>query len=405
MKVEELLRGRIDLKKIKPGYFFFGQSLFPAEFFLNRLKEELEKNTGSEIEVVRFYMDESNWSQVIDAARQGPTFFSPWRLISVRLPEKKSQRGQSYKDGSRTSQTMTGEEAGPSFDLENETAEEPAELDSEEAATDVEEPRTGLLSPADREAIKNYFSSPQAKTSLFIFRPGRFKETEPVARFFKSLQQSGVESVELRQLYEREALGWAAELARRFNKTMSEAAKKKLVEVVGTDLNLIFNEIQKLAAFVGERNRIEEEDVNEVTAWLKVFESYELENVLLSGRYEEAILLLHKLFEEGLRPELMIGYFTNFFKKLILARLWLREKKKTRDEIFQELYPGIKPLFYSLYQKKLGEFFSCLEAVKFEKLVRLVEELLNIDTRIKTSEAEAIFLLEVFLKSYYQTAE
>lgn len=381
MTTADLISGKIDLKKLKPGYFFFGRETYPAEVFLDRLRAALEKESGGGLEKVRFYLDEYGWGDILDAARTSSLFGCGRRLVVAVIPELKVKRKPA---------------AAAAGKVKNGGGVPPAEPEPDE---DIEEVK--YLDAAGRQEVETYFADPPQGTTLVVLRPGPYDRSDSVVRFFSAFPHSVVESVELKPLKEKEAVRWARGAAIRLGKELGEGGAAALVGTVGADMKRLQNEVEKLAGFVGERKTITEEDVETVVSWLKSFEFYAFEDALLVGGYSDALTVMNRMLDEGERPEALVGKLAAFFGRLLIAAAWLREKSRTRDEIFQEFNPRISPLWHDIYRPKFNAFFGRLNGLGEAGLRRLVGRLREADTLIKTTDAEPRTVLEVFLREYY----
>jgi DNA polymerase III delta subunit len=116
------------------------------------------------------------------------------------------------------------------------------------------------------------------------------------------------------------------------------------------------------------------------------------------GDFRQIVLVLNQLFKEGIKPEYILSVTANFFRDILAAKVWLREKKE-KKEIFARLRPHIQESF-SFYAARFKEFFSLVEDVSFADLRGIVAELERIDLLIKTSDTSAQVLLEAFVYDY-----
>lgn len=396
--LELLSRAAPSPEKLKPGYFFFGPESFAAESFIDRVIEGLRRGTKEEVEVDRFYLDEDVWGEVLDAARTSSLFSAVRRVFVVKIPEKAPyvlvKKNEAPKGGAKPSRPLLAALDGTE---ENEESGEEDNVDD-----DISVKKAQTLDKADRADLERYFASPTEKTTVFILRMGKFKSTDSQVRFFSSLPAAAVEVMELEGLREREIVDWLGLRVVALGKTMSGSARKRLVQTAGLNLRLLSNELDKLAAFVGDRKDIGEEDVERVTAWSKEHEIYALGDVLLGGSFPEAVVILNDMLDEGVRPELFIGQLAAFLRRMAMASAWLREKRLSREEIFQHFHPMVKPM-YSFYQEKFNKFFGCLAGLGTEKLGGLTERLQEVDARVKSTETDPGILLELFLMEYFKT--
>lgn len=349
------------------GYLFFGEDDYQAEEFVAELEGVLAGSTGGEFHLTRMSLDEAKWRDVIDTARTAPFLFEPRRALVVRVPERKA--GAERKSGAEG-----------------------------EAGRGVK-----YLTAMDQKILKEYFADPPSRTVLVIIRPGRVRRDDAMVRFFQSLPKTAMSVMEMKRLSEFRLKQRAEEKARAFGKTLTERAKTRLIELLGQDLRLIMNEVAKLAVFVGDKKGIEESDVDLATAGQRSFQAYELDDALAAADFARGTAILGDLFAEGERAEVILGRLAGFFRNILAAQTWLREKSRTKDEIFQTFFPYISKSFGDLYREKFDNFFGVAEGLSPAELNALLISLRRLDRTLKTTgvkDAGEKILFEAFLKEY-----
>ena len=335
-------------QNLLPCYFFYGEETFLAYLFIQEVKNSLVSPEAQEFNVEKFNLDENSWAEIIDSARTIPFFFSPWRIISVEI-------------------------------------------------TDT---RKNHLSKPEEETLKEYFSSPPAKTTLVIIYWGRIKKSDSLVKFMSSLPPSLLYSKELKPLKNRSLYAWMERKLSAGGKRATLEAKKRLEEIKGSNLRSLDNELEKLMTFVDDKEVIELDDVNQVSGWAKTFYEWELSNNLEKANYKQTLLVLNNLFKEGIKPEYILGMTAKFFRDIFLAKIWLKEKKRDRKAIFRELRPHIQEKYGRFYSTKYNEFFDLVESIPQNALKQILNELERIDFLVKTSSASCQTLLEYFLYDF-----
>jgi DNA polymerase III delta subunit len=359
--------GALREETLLPGYFFFGEDDYQAEEFVDELQRLLAASAGGEFHLTRLDLDEAKWRDVIDTARTAPFLFEPWRALVVRVPERK---------------------AGP----------------DRRGAADGDEGRgSKFLTATDQKVLKEYFSDPPSRTVIVVIRSGRVRRDDAMARFFQSLPKSAVSVMEMKRLTEYRLKQRAEDRARALGKTLTERAKTRLIDLLGQDLRLMMNEVAKLAVFVGDKKGIEESDVDLATAGQRSFQAYELDDALAAADFAKGTAILADLFAEGERSEVIVGRLAGFFRNILAAQTWLREKSRTKDEVFQAFFPNISRNYADLYRRKYDEFFGVVEGLSPAELDALLGRLSRLDRTLKTTsttDAGEKILLEAFLREY-----
>lgn len=75
-----------------------------------------------------------------------------------------------------------------------------------------------------------------------------------------------------------------------------------MVETTGADFQSLASELEKLCTFVGDRERIEAEDVLEVSGSNRTFSAFELLDQIKGGQADKALLSLRSLILSGELP-------------------------------------------------------------------------------------------------------
>ncbi len=341
-------------------YLFYGEEEYLAELFLRRLKQALITPDIQGFNIEKFDLAGMRWADIIDTARTAPFFFSPWRIVVVSSGEGDRER----KDA-------------------KERREEGKKLSS-----------------LDEKILREYFRSPASKTILVLIIAGRVKKTHSLVKFFLSLPRAKVQSWELKPLRTEALHEWMLRRLAASGKSATPAALSRLEEIVGSDLRRVDQELGKIVVYTAERKMIDIDDVHQVCDWTRSFVEWDLTNALKRGDSRLSLITLNRAFKEGEKPEYVLRILANFFRDLLLARLWLQEGRD-RKEIFSLLKPQIKESFVKLYADEFRALFSLVDRLSLGELNWAIRELKTIDHLIKSSEANAQCLIEAFLVGYF----
>lgn len=107
--------------------------------------------------------------------------------------------------------------------------------------------------------------------------------------------------VSFEELKEQELSQWIAQTLAKRGKKISVAACQQLWFTAGKDLTLLDNEIEKLAAYTGDREEITQEDVEAISVRSVSYKLYHLTDALLSGQCSQAMELMAEMLREGER--------------------------------------------------------------------------------------------------------
>jgi DNA polymerase III delta subunit len=340
-----LLNKDISEKNVHLCYLFYGEEPFLASEFIDLLKESLSTPDEEGFPVERMDLAEQTWADVIDLARTIPFFFTAWRLIDIKVPKFSAEK----------------------------------------------------LSQTEEEILKAYFASPTAQTVLILVIPEKMKKNFALLKCLSSFPDVYVR--ELKSLKGSRLSGWIDRKLDHAGKVAAQDAKERLVEMTGRDLAYLNNEIEKIITYVDEKKVIELDDVNQVSGWVKSFVEWELTNSFERRDYRQSVIVLNKLLaKENTPPERILGTVSRFFRDILLAKLWLKQRK-SKQIVFRALRPHIQPDF-PFYNEKFRMFFSLTENISMTRLKELISRLEEIDLKIKTSDLSPQVMMEEFIFDY-----
>jgi DNA polymerase-3 subunit delta len=343
-----LLNKEIREENLSSCYFFHGEERFLAKQFIQDLVQTLISKDAQDYNVEKIRLEDHTWAEVIDLARTIPFFFSSWRVIIV--------------DGFQNIHVG--------------------------------------LSSTEARLLKDYFESPTPQTILLFIFEGKIRKNASILKFFQSLPKSIACVRELKPLKDQPLLAWMNRKLQSMGKVASREAMVRLTELAGNDLSRINAELEKVVTFIGEKRTVDIDDINQITGRIRSSLEWEIRDSIANADYDRSLFILDNLFKEGIRPEFILGILTNFFKEILLAKLWLKEKEKSRKEIFQKFRPYIQEKFVDLYKRNYMELFSQVDQISFKDLNRFLEKLERIDFLFKTSDVSPHTLLERFLFEY-----
>ncbi len=119
---------------------------------------------------------------------------------------------------------------------------------------------------------------------------------------------------------ERDAPRWLQKRARQFQKELTPQAASCLVEQLGVDLFRLQRELEKLVAYVGDRDKIELGDVGEAVTGQRSFTVFELLRFVSDGQTRQAVSSLRNLLLAGEHPLGILALLARQIRLLWQAR-------------------------------------------------------------------------------------
>jgi DNA polymerase III subunit delta len=113
---------------------------------------------------------------------------------------------------------------------------------------------------------------------------------------------------------------WCAEWCQsQYGKKLTMPAAQMLVELVGSTMGVLDQELQKLKEFVGNRPAIDIKDVDELTGRSRGANVFKILDAIGDGQPATALKILTELFEEGEAPLAILGALGFQLRKLARA--------------------------------------------------------------------------------------
>ena len=320
MKPLELQKA-IKRKEIAPLYFLYGDEPFLLEKTVASLQEELLDPNLLHFNLTIFYGSESTPQDIISIAKTHP-IAGGYRMVVVKEADK-------------------------------------------------------LKSPW--KVFTSYFSQPLASTCLVFCGEKLPLKSQPLSTFKKK----GV-PVRFYHPYDREIPGWIKNIAQTCNKKVSGSAVSLLNTELENDLQTIYKEIEKLAAYVGDREVIEVDDVKEVVTVNRGVSVFKLNDHIADKDREGALYVLKHLLGAGEPPLKILTMITRQTRLLVRAKEML-EQGLSQTEIGRKL--GIRDFY-------LKDFIRRAQVVSRPQGEKSIHLLFHSDWKLKSSRVDKRLVLE-----------
>lgn len=105
----------------------------------------------------------------------------------------------------------------------------------------------------------------------------------------------------------------------RHGKQLTAQAAKLLVDLIGPEMGLLDQEIDKLAAYVGEAKSIGNHDVDALVGRSRLENTWRIFDLIGGGKAGEALAYLERLFDQGEEPMKLLGAFSMQLRRLAQA--------------------------------------------------------------------------------------
>jgi len=227
------------------------------------------------------------------------------------------------------------------------------------------------LRETDEELIIRYLNRPLDSTVLI------FTADEPDKRkkLTKTLQ-TACTVVEFPAVRDAEAKAWARTRLKQLKVAADDRVLTEIVRMVGTNLQTLSSELDKLAAAAIETGQITLELVDQLIDRSRELSNFDLGDQLIAGDRRRALETLHRLLEDDVAPVMLVGLIAGNYHRLALAKELL--KRGARDEVYRLIYGP---------PAKRDAFMNTLQRSDSQKIARGIQLIAAADLALKTSLA------------------
>ncbi len=233
----------------------------------------------------------------------------------------------------------------------------------------------------DEETLISYLQRP-APSSVVIFLATELDKR----RKLTNVLLDTCLLVEFPPLKDGEAKAWVKLRLKELKFTAGEQVLSELIALVGTDVQTLSSELEKLAAAAIKTRTITMTMVDELIGRSRELSNFELGDHLLTHNRQRALETLHRLLEDGAEPVMLIGAIAGNYHRLAVAKEILT--RGSREDVFRTLP---MPFF------KRDAFLSSLQRTNIKKLAQAIKLIAAADLAIKTSQATPRLQLEMLV--------
>ena len=237
------------------------------------------------------------------------------------------------------------------------------------------------LNETTEEILLRYIDRP-VETSVVIFNTD---DCDKRKKFTKKLMSGA--AFEFPPLNNAELASWARTHLAELKADAAPAVVSRIVELVGSNVRSLANELNKLATAALPSANITLDLVEELVGRSRELMNWELTDHMLSRNRARAVKTLQHLLDDGAPPVMLIGLIASTYRKMALAHALL-SKGAPPKEIFRQV--PMPPFKQSSYLQMLNRVDGRRIA---QQMVRIAEA----DLGIKTSKATPRMQVELLV--------
>lgn len=205
-------------------------------------------------------------------------------------------------------------------------------------------------------------------------------------RLFKWFNKNGCVTECVRQP-EKMLKEWVTGYAKKAGKAISVRNIEQLLERVGTDMELLSHELDKLIGYTGERAVIEAEDIQAVSSGLTVSKIFDMIDSVATKQKDAALSLYEDLLANKESPMSILYMFSRHINILLQIKECLA-LGMNKNEMARKC--GIPPFTVAKYSKQAGLFTR-------KELLKMLKNRIDYEEKFKTGRINDQLSVELFL--------
>ncbi len=225
------------------------------------------------------------------------------------------------------------------------------------------------LRESDEDIIVRYLGRPVDST-IMIFVAADLDKRKKLTKAL--LANCAV--VEFPAVKDAEAKAWARMRLKELKTTADERVLSEVVRLVGTNLQTLSSELDKLASAALETRQITMDLVDQLIDRSRELSNFDLGDQLVAGDRHRALETLHRLLDDDVQPVMLLGLIAGNYHRLALAKELL--KRGARDEVYRLVYGP---------PAKRDAFMNTLQRSDATKIARGIQLIAAADLAIKSS--------------------
>jgi len=237
------------------------------------------------------------------------------------------------------------------------------------------------LRDADEQVLIAYLQNPSPST-VMIFMADDLDKRKAASKVL--LDNCIV--VDFSPIKDGEAKTWCKTRLKELKTPADDLVISEIVRLVGTDVQTLSTEIDKLAAAAIDTKRITMDLVDDLIGRSRELSNFELSDHLVANNRKRALETLYRLLDDGAEPVMLIGLIAGNYHRLALGKYLLA--RGGREEVFRNI---------SLPPFKRDSYISSLQRADVTKISKGIQLIAAADLAIKTSQATPRLQLEMLI--------
>ena len=221
------------------------------------------------------------------------------------------------------------------------------------------------------EDLASYVEKPLTSTILVINY--KYKTIDKRKKLYKAISKNGV-YLESKPLYDNQVPTWITKYLKEKNLGIDPRAAQLIADFIGSDLQRIVNELEKVTISLVPGTSIMPDDVEKNIGISKEFNTFELQNALGNKDILKSNRIINYFIDnEKMHPlTVIIGMLANYYRKVLVYHSI--ENKSDRNLVAQKL--GVNPFF-------INDYANAAKNYSLDKAIAIISMMREYDLRSK----------------------
>jgi len=238
------------------------------------------------------------------------------------------------------------------------------------------------LPETERGPLLQYLSAPAVRCVLVMTALDLDRRTS----FFKRLKENS-QVLEYPRLKGPAVERWAVSYMRSSGYAAAPAVVKLLLETVGTDLQTLTTEIEKLTLFAGNSKVLTQEAVEELAGTRRQRGIFELIDALGRRDPRAALRILASLLDSGESPLMIVTMMARHYRQILIVKEMLESRRKPSEISEAAQVPAF------IFE----EFIRQARSIDRESARAMYVKLAETDRRFKSTNVDNRMVLEALI--------
>jgi DNA polymerase-3 subunit delta len=237
------------------------------------------------------------------------------------------------------------------------------------------------LREADEQILIAYLNNPSPSTVMIFIADDLDKR--------KALSKALLDSctvVDFSPIKDLDAKNWCQRRLTELKTSADDQVLKEIVRLVGTDVQTLYTELDKLAAAAIDTHKITLELVDDLIGRSRELSNFDLGDHLMANDRKRALETLYRLLDDGVEPVMLIGLIASNYHRLAVGKYLLARGGPA--EVFRNV---------SMPPFKRDNYITILQRSDAAKITRGLQLIAAADLGIKTSQATPKLQLEMLV--------